>query len=97
FVTVHVPKNADTLLLINKDALAAMLTGVQLFNYSRLGIVDNTAVMNALATGQVAHYYTDLGEPQLANQSAVTVTPHKGGSTIEAEINGATQAARTIT
>ncbi|KLD60159.1 hypothetical protein WP50_12555, partial [Lactiplantibacillus plantarum] len=52
--------------------------------------------MNALATGQVAHYYTDFGEPQLANQSAVTVTPHIGGSTIEAEINGATQAARTI-
>ncbi|MCS8590672.1 phosphoglycerate dehydrogenase [Lactiplantibacillus plantarum] len=96
FVTVHVPKNADTLHLINKDALAAMPTGVQLFNYSRLGIVDNTAVMNALATGQVAHYYTDFGEPQLANQSAVTVTPHIGGSTIEAEINGATQAARTI-
>jgi len=96
YVTVHVPKNDDTLNLINATDLAAMPDGVQLFNYSRGGIVDNGAVLEALATGHVAHYYTDFGEPRLANQAAVTVTPHIGGSTIEAEVNGATQAARTI-
>jgi len=96
YVTVHVPKNDDTLNLISATDLAAMPTGVQLFNYSRGGIVDNGAVLDALATGRVAHYYTDFGEPRLANQAAVTVTPHIGGSTIEAEVNGATQAARTI-
>ena len=96
YVTVHVPKNADTTNLIDATALAAMPTGVQVLNYSRLGIVDNAAMLTAIATEQVAHYYTDFGDPQLANQPAVTVTPHIGGSTIEAEINGATQAARTI-
>ena len=96
YVTVHVPKNDDTLNLINATGLAAMPDGVQLFNYSRGGIVDNGAVLEALAAGHVAHYYTDFGEPRLANQAAVTVTPHIGGSTIEAEVNGATQAARTI-
>lgn len=96
YVTVHVPKNDDTLNLINATDLAAMPDGVQLFNYSRGGIVDNGAALEAIAAGHVAHYYTDFGEPRLANQAAVTVTPHIGGSTIEAEVNGATQAARTI-
>ncbi|MFC6182435.1 phosphoglycerate dehydrogenase [Lactiplantibacillus daowaiensis] len=96
YVTVHVPKNEDTLNLLGTPELAAMQPNVQLFNYSRGGIVDNAAVLDAITTGQVAHYYTDFGEPRLANQTAVTVTPHIGGSTIEAEVNGATQAAQTI-
>ena len=96
YATVHVPKNDDTLNLINATDLAAMPDGVQLFNYSRGGIVDNGAILEAIAAGHVAHYYTDFGEPRLAHQAAVTVTPHIGGSTIEAEVNGATQAARTI-
>lgn len=96
YVTVHVPKSEDTLNLVGATELKAMPVGVQLFNYSRGGIVDNGAVLDAIQTGQVGHYYTDFGEPRLANQAAVTVTPHIGGSTIEAEVNGATQAARTI-
>lgn len=96
YVTVHVPKSEDSLNLVGAAELKAMPVGVQLFNYSRGGIVDNGAVLDAIQTGQVGHYYTDFGEPRLANQAAVTVTPHIGGSTIEAEVNGATQAARTI-
>ncbi|RRK09340.1 3-phosphoglycerate dehydrogenase [Lactiplantibacillus garii] len=96
YVTVHVPKNEDTLHLISTTELNAMQPGVNLFNYSRIGIVDNAAAVTALNAGHVAHYYTDFGEPQLANRQDVTVTPHIGGSTIEAEVNGATQAAKTI-
>lgn len=96
YVTVHVPKSEDTLNLIGATELAAMKPGVQLFNYSRGGIVDNAAVLAAIANQTITHYYTDFGEPRLADQPAVTVTPHIGGSTIEAEVNGATQAARTI-
>jgi D-3-phosphoglycerate dehydrogenase len=58
--------------------------------------VDNTAALAAIAAHHIAHYYTDFGEPQLADNPDVTVTPHIGGSTLEAEVNGATQAARTI-
>lgn len=96
YVTVHVPKNESTLNLIDADAIAAMPEHVQLFNYARGGIVDNGAVLTAIAAGKVAHYYTDFGEPRLAGQTNVTVTPHIGGSTEEAEVNGATQAAQTI-
>ncbi|VDG21165.1 phosphoglycerate dehydrogenase [Lactiplantibacillus mudanjiangensis] len=96
YVTVHVPKNEDTLNLLGAKEIAAMPENAQLFNYARGGIVDNTAVLAAIKTGHIAHYYTDFGEPQLANQAAVTVTPHIGGSTLEAEVNGATQAAQTI-
>lgn len=96
YVTVHVPKNKDTLNLIGPDELAAMPAGVNLFNYSRIGIVNNAAAVAALDAHHLTHYYTDFGEPQLANRDDVTVTPHIGGSTIEAEVNGATQAAKTI-
>ncbi|MFB9768510.1 phosphoglycerate dehydrogenase [Lactiplantibacillus modestisalitolerans] len=96
YVTVHVPKNEDTVNLIDQDELAAMPATAQLFNYSRIGIVNNAAAVAALHAGQLAHYYTDFGEPQLADDPQVTVTPHIGGSTVEAEINGATQAAKTI-
>lgn len=96
YVTVHVPKSEDTLNLIGAPEITAMPKEVQLFNYSRGGIVDNAAVLAAIGDGHIAHYYTDFGEPQLADQAAVTVTPHIGGSTIEAEVNGATQAAQTI-
>ncbi|MFD1419954.1 phosphoglycerate dehydrogenase [Lactiplantibacillus songbeiensis] len=96
YVTVHVPKEEDTLNLLGAPELAAMQPQVQLFNYSRGGIVDNGAVLDALKAGRLAHYYTDFGEPRIANHADITVTPHIGGSTIEAEVNGATQAAQTI-
>lgn len=96
YVTVHVPKNDDTVDLIGSAEIAAMPAGTTLFNYSRIGIVNNAAAVDALNQGQLQHYYTDFGEPQIANREDVTVTPHIGGSTIEAEVNGATQAARTI-
>jgi len=96
YVTVHVPKEEDTLNLIGATEIAAMQPHTQLFNYSRGGIVDNGAVLAALSNQQLAHYYTDFGEPRIANQANITVTPHIGGSTIEAEVNGATQAAHTI-
>jgi len=66
YVTVHVPKEEDTLNLLGASELAAMQPQVQLFNYSRGGIVDNGAVLDALKAGRLAHYYTDFGEPRIA-------------------------------
>jgi D-3-phosphoglycerate dehydrogenase len=96
YVTVHVPKNEETTGLIGSEQMEIMKDGVKLFNYSRGGIVDNAAAIEALDARKIRTYYTDFGENILLNRDDVVVTPHIGGSTIEAEANGATQGANTI-
>jgi D-3-phosphoglycerate dehydrogenase len=96
YVTIHVPKDATTLNLIGAPEIAAMKSGATLLNFARDGIVDNTAVINALDAEKLQFYLTDFGEDQLLNRSDVIITPHLGGSTLEAEVNGAVQAAHTM-
>lgn len=96
FVTVHVPKNNETIGLLTTKEIAEMKDGVVLFNYSRIGIVDNQAVIKAIRSQKISHYCTDFGEPVIADQPKITITPHIGGSTIEAESNGAIQGANTV-
>jgi len=96
FVTVHVPKNEDTIGLISTPEISAMKDGVVLFNYSRVGIADNKSVIKAVRSKKIGHYCTDFGEPIIAGQTNVTITPHIGGSTLEAESNGAVQGAKTV-
>lgn len=96
YVTVHVPKNDETDKLIDRDVIDAIKPGAILFNYSRLGIVDNEVALEAVLDKKIKYYVTDFGEPIIADQPHVIVTPHIGGSTLEAESNGATQAATTL-
>ncbi|KOY78249.1 Phosphoglycerate dehydrogenase [Apilactobacillus kunkeei] len=95
-VTVHVPKNDETTNLINDNAIKQMKCGVSIINYARLGIVNNQAVVDALNEGKVASYITDFGDDILLNREDVVITPHIGGSTIEAEGNGAIRGAKII-
>lgn len=96
FITVHVPKNEETTGLIGADEIAAFKPGAILFNYSRIGIVENKAVLPALENGQISHYCTDFSDEQILNNDQVTITPHIGGSTVEAENNCAQIAAHEI-
>lgn len=96
YVTVHVPKNDDTIGLISTKEMTEMKDGVELFNYSRVGIVDNKAVVKAIRNQKIIHYCTDFGEPVIADNPQITITPHIGGSTIEAESNGSVQGANTV-
>lgn len=96
YVSVHVPKNADTIALISTKELALMPKGAVLLNFARGGIVDNHAVCESLDAGHLKRYMTDFGEPEILNRQDVLVTPHIGGSTLQAEANGAVQGADTI-
>lgn len=96
YVTVHVPKNEYTLNLIDADALTRLKDNTILLNFSRAGIVDNSAILTALNAKQLKLYLTDFGEEALLNRDDVIITPHLGGSTLEAEVNGARQAAHTL-
>ena len=94
FVTVHVPKNDETTGLITDAKIAQMKPTTILLNYSRLGIVDNKAVVEALDEGRLGKYYTDFSDAVILNRDDVIIMPHIGGSTVEAEINCARMAAR---
>ena len=96
FVTVHVPKNNETIGLLGTKEITEMKDGAVLFNYSRIGIVDNKAAVKAIRSQKISHYCTDFGEPIIADQEKITTTPHIGGSTLEAETNGAVQGANTV-
>lgn len=96
FITVHVPKNEETTRLIGAAELRLMKKTAVLLNYSRLGIVDNAAVVAALANGNCQHYCTDFSEEQILNNPGITITPHIGGSTHEAEASCSQIAAREI-
>lgn len=96
YVTVHVPKNSETTGMIGADAFKAMKPGVTVFNFARGGIVDNAEMIRALNNDSAAGYYTDFGSDEILNRDDVIITPHIGGSTGEAETNGAVQGAETI-
>ncbi len=83
--------------MIGAAEFAAMKPGVTVFNFARGGIVNNTEMLKALAdSSQARGYFTDFGSDEILNRKDVVVTPHIGGSTGEAETNGAVQGAETI-
>jgi D-3-phosphoglycerate dehydrogenase / 2-oxoglutarate reductase len=92
FVSVHVPLNDSTRNLINGRALSLMKKGSYLINLARGGVVDETALYVALATGRLCGAALDVHEHEgqgqispLAQLSNVVLTPHIGASTVETQ------------
>lgn len=96
YITIHVPLTDGTRHTFNKEAFALMQKGTTIINFARGELVDNQALFEAIETGVIAHYVTDFGTEELLNQPHVTVFPHVGGSTEEAELNCAIMAGQTI-
>jgi len=89
FVTVHVPLTDGTRGLIDARNLAHLRAGAILLNFSREGIVDEAAVLDALAGHRLRSYVTDFPTAALAGHAGVIALPHLGASTREAEDNSA--------
>jgi D-3-phosphoglycerate dehydrogenase len=89
FVTVHVPLTDGTRGLIDARNLAHLRAGAILLNFSREGIVDEAAVLDALAGHRLRSYVTDFPTAALAGHPGVIALPHLGASTREAEDNSA--------
>lgn len=87
FVTLHVPLLDATRNLIDARRIAMMKPGAVLLNFSRDGIVDNTAVLDALDAKKLKAYVCDFPSAKFAGHPAVVATPHLGASTVEAEEN----------
>ena len=87
FVTVHVPLVEATRGLVNGHNLAHVRAGTILLNFSRDGIVDEHAVLEALASHRLKNYVTDFPTAVLNGHPGVIALPHLGASTREAEEN----------
>jgi D-3-phosphoglycerate dehydrogenase / 2-oxoglutarate reductase len=87
FITLHVPLLEVTRNMINADRIRLMKKNAILLNFSRDGIVDNDAVLDALATRHVRFYVCDFPARKLIGHPQVIALPHLGASTREAEDN----------
>lgn len=91
FITLHVPFPKDARPLISSGELSQMKKGVCLVNTSRGGAIAEADLLEALKSGQVAHAALDVfeGEPlideALRKHPNVSLSPHIGGSTLEAQ------------
>lgn len=94
FITFHIPKNKETMNLINAKTIATMKKGVRLVNVARGGIINEDDLCEALKSGQVAAAALDVfaqeplpADSPLLKLDNVIVTPHLGASTVEAQVN----------
>ena len=93
YLTVHVPYLPTTRHTINAQTLAMCKDGVRVLNFARGELVDNDALLAALDSGKVAHYFCDFPSEELLGVKGVECTPHLGASTPESETNCAVMAA----
>jgi D-3-phosphoglycerate dehydrogenase / 2-oxoglutarate reductase len=96
FVTLHVPLVDATRGMIDAGGIAQMKPGAVVLNFSRGGVVDDTAILEALESGQLSKYVCDFPAPHLTKQRGVILLPHLGASTREAEENCAVMVAEQV-
>ena len=91
FLTIHLPKTPETTGIISEPELTAVKPGIRIVNTARGGLIDEDALVAALADGRVAGAAVDVfvNEPvtdhPLFRFDNVVVTPHLGASTAEAQ------------
>ena len=91
FITIHLPKTKETANLIGTEALKKVKPTVRIINAARGGVLDESALYEALKNGKVAGAGLDVfaSEPctdsPLFRLDNVVATPHLGASTDEAQ------------
>ena len=91
FITLHVPGSDKP--LIGKEEIARMKNGVVLINTARGGTIEEDALLAGLESGKIGGAGLDVfvGEPtprqELLEHPRISVSPHIGASTIEAQAN----------
>jgi D-3-phosphoglycerate dehydrogenase / 2-oxoglutarate reductase len=102
FISVHLPRSAETIGLIGDRQLRMVKPGVRIINAARGGIVDESALAGALTDGRIAGAALDVYATEPCTDSplfglpTVVVTPHLGASTHEAQEKAGTQVARSV-
>ncbi|HZI73540.1 MAG TPA: D-glycerate dehydrogenase [Gemmatimonadales bacterium] len=92
FVSLHCPATPETRHLMNRERLARMRRSAFLINTARGDIVDEAALVEALADGTIAGAGLDVYErepqvsPELLTMENVVLFPHLGSATHETRI-----------
>ena len=99
-ITIHTPKNEETVGMIGADEISRMKDGVILVNCARGGLYDEEALLDGLKSGKIAMAGIDVfskepaTEHPLLDLDNIIVTPHLGANTRESQRNIAEQAAK---
>ena len=96
FISLHLPVLDSTRNLIDTSMFATMKKNTCLLNFSRDEIVDSSALLEALDSGNLRKYICDFPRPELTTRVDVICMPHLGASTAEAEENCAIMAANQL-
>lgn len=99
FITIHMPLTPETKNLFNAQSIAGMKDGAVVLNMARGGIVNEKDMYEALKSGKLGGYATDVMENELAAGGLTegagfdsplfecdnfVVTPHLGAQTVDA-------------
>ncbi|MCJ7700800.1 MAG: hypothetical protein MUO62_04385 [Anaerolineales bacterium] len=101
-ISLHMPLSPDTRNMLDGQAFGHMQRGVRLVCAARGGIIDETALLAAIESGQVAGAALDVfkdeppGLTALVSHPNVVATPHIGAQTAEAQIRAAVDIANEI-
>ncbi|MGO9559061.1 MAG: phosphoglycerate dehydrogenase [Acidimicrobiales bacterium] len=102
FLTIHLPKTAETVDLIGKELLEHAKPGIRIINAARGGVLDESALAAAISSGHVGGAALDVFASEPCTSSPlfglpnVVVTPHLGASTAEAQNKAGEQIAEQI-
>nr|CAB3481104.1 unnamed protein product [Digitaria exilis] len=103
FISLHMPLIPTTSKIFNDESFAKMKTGVRIINVARGGVIDEDALVRALDSGKVAQAALDVftvepppKDSKLVLHENVTVTPHLGASTVEAQEGVAIEIAEAV-
>lgn len=96
YIMVQVHYNDETRHMLGAAEFAKMKQGVRIINLARGELVNDEAMLAALASGKVARYVTDFPNNTLAGAANVVAIPHLGASTPESEEKCAVMAAQEL-
>ncbi len=93
YLTVHVPKNKDTINLIDENNIYKIKKGARIINCARGGIINESALKAAVLDGHIIGAALDVfvSEPDITSSplyncsDRIIIVPHLGASTIEAQ------------
>lgn len=102
FISIHAPLSAETRGMIDGESFGAMKRGIRLICTARGGIIDETALLSALESGQVSGAALDVfakeppGLSALVSHPRVIATPHIAAQTAEAQARAAVDIATEV-
>lgn len=101
-ITIHTPKTAETLDIINSGNISRLKDGVRLVNAARGGLFNEEAVAEGLKSGKIASFGYDVhtveprSESPLYEYENAVATPHIGATTYEAQRNVGIQVVKQV-